>query len=97
MEKAITDFLSTQRPIVTALKAARHMDNKRTLNCHPWCYLILGLSKENIDLICAEGFISNPHATLHVLHFDPLPSHTGDGGPNTHWVHGENIESIVNM
>ena len=22
---------------------------------------------------------------------------TGDKGPNTHWVHGENIESIVNM
>jgi len=23
--------------------------------------------------------------------------HTGDGGPNTHWVHGENIEIAVNM
>jgi len=22
---------------------------------------------------------------------------TGDKGPNTHWVHGENIESTVNM
>jgi len=22
---------------------------------------------------------------------------TGDRGPNTHWVHGENIESTVNM
>jgi len=22
---------------------------------------------------------------------------TGDKGPNTHWVHGENIEGIVNM
>jgi len=24
-------------------------------------------------------------------------AHTGDKGPNTHWVHGENIESTVNM
>jgi len=24
-------------------------------------------------------------------------THTGDKGPNTHWVHGENIESTVNM
>jgi len=24
-------------------------------------------------------------------------TYTGDRGPNTHWVHGENIESTVNM
>ena len=23
--------------------------------------------------------------------------HTGDKGPNTHWVHGENIEITVNI
>jgi len=27
----------------------------------------------------------------------PTPPHTGNRGPNTHWVHGENIESTVNM
>ena len=26
-----------------------------------------------------------------------LVAHTGDKGPNTHWVHGENIEIAVNM
>ena len=26
----------------------------------------------------------------------PFPD-TGDKGPNTHWVHGENIEIAVNM
>jgi len=25
------------------------------------------------------------------------PDDTGDKGPNTHWVHSENIESTVNM
>ena len=24
-------------------------------------------------------------------------AHTGDKGPNTHWVHGENIEIAVNI
>ena len=27
----------------------------------------------------------------------PGMEHTGDKGPNTHWVHGENIEITVNM
>lgn len=75
MEKAIADFLTTQRPIVTPPKAARSTETRKTPNRRPWCYLISNLSEENIDLICAEGFISNIHATLHVLRFDPLPSH----------------------
>lgn len=75
MEKAIAEFLSTQRPMVTAPKAARSTEAKRSSNRRPWCYLISNLSEESIDLICAESFISNTHATLHVLRFDPPPSH----------------------
>ena len=28
---------------------------------------------------------------------EPLQGDTGDKGPNTHWVHGENIEITVNI
>ena len=31
-----------------------------------------------------------------LLERSPLPL-TGDKGPNTHWVHGENIEIAVNI
>ena len=83
MEKAIAEFLSTQRPMVTAPKAARSTEAKRTPNRCPWCYLVSSLSEENIDLICAEGFVSNTHATLHVLRFDPPPLS----------LRGENLQS----
>jgi len=75
MEKAIADFLTTQCPIVTPPKATRSMETRKTPNHRSWCYLVSNLSEESTDLICVEGFISNVHTTLHILHFDPLPSH----------------------
>jgi len=53
------------------------------------------------------GFYNGLHTFEHTAPAEPtatplLAQHTavhdtGDKGPNTHWVHGENIESIVNM
>ena len=72
----VTGFLSSRRPKVTAPMAAKTQDQKKsTHNRRPWCYLVTGLSEENADYICDEAFISNKHATIHVLRFNPTPSH----------------------
>ena len=41
----------------------------------------------------ARWTLKNVTDVLTMLQVD----HTGDKGPNTHWAHGENIESTVNM
>ena len=76
IEMALADFLSTPRPKVTAPLAAKTQEIKKsTHNRRPWCFLVTGLSEESVDMICEETFISNKHATIHILRFNPKPSH----------------------
>ena len=75
MEKAIAKFLMSQSPIVTTPMSANPKDTRKSNSSHPWYYLVTCISEENLDYLCAEGFISNKHATLHVLHYNPQPSH----------------------
>jgi len=76
IEMALVDFLSTPRPKVTAPLAAKTQEAKKsTHNRRPWCFLVTGLSEESVDMICEEAFISNKHATIHILRFNPKPAH----------------------
>jgi len=54
----------------------------------------VGLSRSGTRVATAHGMESTV-TTADVL--ARTPPHTGDKGPNTHWVHGENIEITVNM
>ena len=38
-----------------------------------------------------------PDRTTYLTLYQVMHPFTGDKGPNTHWVHGENIEITVNM
>lgn len=75
MELAIAHHLNCHRPLVTTPKAAKNYESRKTDNRRPWCYLVTRLSEENLDTIIKDRFISNHHATLHVLPFSPHPSH----------------------
>ena len=74
LEDAITEFLEGQRPRITAPRIADNFENKGQ-GRRPWCFLVSSLSEENIDIICSEKFIANRHAALHVIRFNPPPSH----------------------
>ncbi|KAF9782883.1 hypothetical protein BJ322DRAFT_1022413 [Thelephora terrestris] len=67
--------LNCHRPIVTTPKQAKEFKKRKPANRRPWVFMITGLSEENLNTILANRFISNQHATLHVLPFDPPPSH----------------------
>ena len=43
----------------------------------------------------ANGHVVRSHWGQRAIY--PVGTFTGDKGPNTHWVHGENIEITVNM
>lgn len=75
IKKAITKHLSTGSFVVTAPVAPKsQQDGKKPAhNRRPWCYLVSGLSEDDTDQICSDAFISNEHATIHVLRFDPPP------------------------
>ena len=75
MVLAISHHLNCHRPIVTTPKQAKEFEKRKAGNRRPWVYMISGLSEENLDILLKEKFISNQHATLHVLPFDPPPSH----------------------
>ena len=75
MVLAVAHHLNCHRPIVTAPKPAKDFENRKAGNRRPWVYMISGLAEENLDIILRDKFISNQHATLHVLPFDPPPSH----------------------
>ena len=49
---------------------SRNNDNRR-----PWCYLLCDISGKNLQTLLADGFIANQHASLHIIPFDPPPSH----------------------
>ena len=76
IEMALAEFLSAPRPRVTAPLAAKTQELKKSTHNHrPWCFLITGLTEESVDTICDVAFISNKHASIHILRFDPKPSH----------------------
>ena len=57
----------------------------------------------SVTMLSGDGTLSMS-IPLHLLmssHPDQaladLGLHTGDKGPNTHWIHGENIEITVNI
>jgi len=55
----------------------------------------------HIELAHSEFFSHfvpfGPGQTRHIALNRAIQTVTGDKGPNTHWVHSENIESTVNM
>ena len=55
-----------------------------------------GLASKPEEVDCKQKAISIPQPVTPVPVLPRLPF-TGDKGPNTHWVHGENIEIAVNM
>jgi len=77
IEDTIAEFLTTERPVVTAPAGPKPTATAKSVvntNRRPWCYLVSRISDTAIDRICAEKFISNKYGTIHVLPFDPPPS-----------------------
>jgi len=61
--------------------------------------VVLGLSCANICRTLDRGTNGRKYNELSPSVYDAMnqSTFTGDRGPNTHQVHGENIESTVNM
>jgi hypothetical protein len=75
MERAIVLHLNGSSPTVTAPKIAENFDNGKAETPRPWCYLISQLTDKDLGIILKDGFIANQHAALHVIPFNPDPSH----------------------
>jgi hypothetical protein len=75
MELAISLFLGGEGLVVTAPTLAPLFNSKKPENRRPWCYLVSQLSEEGLNRILIQKFISNQHASLHVMPFSPPPSH----------------------
>lgn len=75
LELAITSYLKRTGHVVTAPKPTDGVEERKPFNRRPWVFLISQLAEKDLDKILAQGFITNEHASLHVIPFSPDPSH----------------------
>jgi len=73
IQNAISERLPGHRPKVTSPTAAPNQSGGGGSQ-RPWCYLITGLSEEDMGALTALEFISNANASIHILPFTPPPS-----------------------
>ena len=75
LELAIASHLKKTGHVVTAPKPAEGVEDRRPINRRPWVFLISQLTEKDLDKILNDEFITNEHASLHIIPFSPDPSH----------------------
>ena len=74
MERAVSLHLHGLECTITAPTTDAKFNNRNAENRRPWVYLISKVTEEGLDTLLRDKFISNEHASLHVIPFNPPPS-----------------------